>query len=62
MPRGWIYRLKKSHDLEMCTRHTCRGTLGDGVRQKKILQPEVFFSRIYKLENTAFFGEKNIKT
>ena len=34
MPRGWIARLKKSHDLEICTRPTCRGTLGDGVRKK----------------------------
>ena len=58
MPRGWISRLKKSHDLEICTRPTCRGTLGDGIRQKKILQPEVFFSRIYKLENTGFFLKK----
>ena len=36
MPRGWISRLKKSHDLEMCTRPTCRGILGDGIRKKKI--------------------------
>ena len=34
MPRGWISRLKKSHDLEICKRPTCRGILGDGIRKK----------------------------
>ena len=35
MPHGWISRLKKSHDLEVCTRPTCRGILGYGIRKKK---------------------------
>ena len=34
MLRGCISRLNKSHDLEICTRPTCRGILGDGIRQK----------------------------
>ena len=41
MPRGWISRLKKSHDLEICTRPTCLGIVGDGVRKKNIFRPEV---------------------
>ena len=37
MPRGWIFRFKKSHDLHICTRPTCNccGILGDGIRKKK---------------------------
>ena len=35
MPHSWISRLKKSHDLEICTRPTCRSILGDGIRKKK---------------------------
>ena len=46
MPRGWISRLKKSHDLEIGIRPTCRGILGDGIREKNIFQPEVFFSNL----------------
>ena len=41
MPRGWISRLKKSHDLKICTRPTCLGIVGDGVRKKNIFRPEV---------------------
>ena len=46
--------LKKYHDLQICTRPTCRGILGDGIC-KKI---KVFFSLICKLQNTGFFGKK----
>ena len=46
MPRGWISRLKKSHDLEICTRPTCRGTLGDGIRQKNSPTGSIFFSNL----------------
>ena len=35
MSRGWISRFKKSHDLQICTRPTCCGILGDGPRKKE---------------------------
>ena len=39
MPRGWISRLKKYNDFQMCTRPTYRGILGDGIRKQNIFQP-----------------------
>ena len=39
----------------MCTRPTYLGILGDGIRKNKKNKLEVFFSRIYKLQNTGFF-------
>ena len=53
MPHGWISRLKKSHDLEVCTRPTCRGILRYGIRKKK------FPAGSDTLINIVFFG-KNI--
>ena len=41
MPRGWISRLKISHDLEIYTRPAFHGILGDGIRKKNISRPEV---------------------
>ena len=49
--------LKKDHDLQICTRHTCRGILCDGIRKKYIFQPEVFFSPIYKLVKQMVYLE-----
>ena len=40
-PRLNISLKKKSHDLEIWTRPTCRGILGDGIRKKNIFRPEV---------------------
>ena len=34
MLRGLISHLKKSHNLQIFTRPTCRGILGDGIRKK----------------------------
>ena len=48
MSRGWISRFKKSHVLEICTRPTCRGILGDGIRKKKF-RPEVTKYRFKKI-------------
>ena len=31
------YLVKKSHDLEICTRPTCHGILGDGIRKKMVM-------------------------
>ena len=64
MPRGGIYRLKKSHDLEIGIRPTCRDILGDGILKKKKFQPEVIFSNlqtskyIFLLE-VCIFEKKN---
>ena len=49
-PCGWISRLKKSHDLQICTRPTCRGILCSGICKKNIFQPEIFV-----LEFTNFY-------
>ena len=57
-PAAGYLALQKSENLDICTRPTCRGILGDGIRKKNIFQCEVFFSRIYKLVNTGFFGKK----
>ena len=35
---------KKYHDLQMCTRPTCRGILGDGIRKKIFSKRKYFFS------------------
>ena len=61
MPRGWISRLKKSHALEICTRATCRGTLGDGIRKQKSATGSLFFSNLQTWKYRVFL-EKNIKT
>ena len=42
-PRLDVSLIKKYHDLQICTRPTCRSILGDGFRKKNIVQPEVFF-------------------
>ena len=46
MPRGWISRLKKYHDLQICTRTTCLGILGNGIRKKKNSNRKCFFSNL----------------
>ena len=53
VPRLDISLTKKSHDLQICTRPTCRCILSDGIRKKKINTGSD------KLVNSAFFG-KNI--
>ena len=57
IPRGWISRLKKSHDLEIFTRPTCRGSL----RQKKFSNRKSFFLEFTNLKIQVFL-ENNIKT
>ena len=52
MPHGWISRLKKSHDLEVCTRPTCRGILVYGIRKK------IFSGRKWHTYKYSFFGKK----
>ena len=54
-PAAGYLAYKKYHDHQICTRPTCLGILGDGIRKNKKFKPEVFFSRIYKLQNTGFF-------
>ena len=55
MPRGWMFRLKKYHDLEIWPWPTCRSILGDGTRKKNIFQTEVFFLQTCKY---SFFWKK----
>ena len=43
---GWISRLKKYHDLQICTQPTCRGILGDGIRKKIFSNRKYFFSNL----------------
>ena len=43
-PAAGCLAYKKYHDLQICTRPTCRSILGDGFRKKNVFQPEVFFS------------------
>ena len=52
VPRLDISLTKKSHDLQICTRPTCRCILSDGIRKKKIKTGSD------KLLNSAFFLEK----
>ena len=58
MPRGWISRFKKSHDLEICTLPTCRGTLGDGIRQKNSPTGSIFSLEFTNLKIQGFFWKK----
>ena len=44
LPRGWISK-KKSYDLQIYTRPTCRGILRDGIIFF-FFEPEVFFSNL----------------
>ena len=56
MPRGWISRFKKAHNLEICTRPTCRSRRW--YSHKKYFPIGSIFFRIYKLVNTGVFLEK----
>ena len=51
--------LKKYHDLQMCTRPTCRGILGDGIRNKKNSGRKYFFSNL-QTSKYRLFLKKNI--
>ena len=46
LERGWISRLKKYHDLQICTRPTCRGILCDGTRNFFFSNRKYFFSNL----------------
>ena len=48
MPPRLDISLKKFHDLQICTRPTCRGILCDGIRKQKFPDGSIFFL-IYKL-------------
>ena len=55
MPHGWISRFKKSHDLEIWTRPTCRGILGD------VFAKKIFSDRKWKISKYRSLFWKNIK-
>ena len=47
--------LKNYHDLQICTRPTCRGILCDHIYQQNIFQPEVFFSNLQTSKKNGVF-------
>ena len=51
LPRDWISLFKKSYDLQICTRPTCRGILRDGIRNFFFFEPEVIF---FNLQSPKF--------
>ena len=54
-PRLDVSLIKKYHDLQICTRPTCRSILGNGFRKKNIFQPEVFF---FEFINSIYIFQK----
>ena len=52
VPRLDISLTKKSHDLQICTRPTCRCIISDGIRKTK------FHTGSDQLLNSAFFWTK----
>ena len=53
---------KKYHDLQIYTRPTCRGILGDGIRKTKNFKPEIFFSNLQtsKYRRSVFFNHTSV--
>ena len=56
---GWnaaVYLAKNYHDLQMCTRPTCRGILCDGISKKKYFPTgSIFFFKFTNFEKNGVF-------
>ena len=53
-PAAGYLAYKKYHNLQMCTRPTCRGILCGVIRKQNIFQTEVFFSNLQTCKYTLF--------